>query len=84
MANELFIYLLLGLLGILVGYVMTFRSYGEKIKDVLMDLKVKGKLTNEEYDYYLRKYVERKNKAKGIFNVVGKLNKSRKKEVEEL
>ena len=84
MANEIIIYALMGVLGIFVGYVMVFRGYGEKVKDILTDLKMRGNISDEEYDYFLRIYVSRRDKTKILTSMLGRLKKKEKIESEEI
>lgn len=77
MADELLIYFLIGILGIMVGYVGVFRGYAEKVKDILIDLKMRGKINDEEYEYFLRTYVSRKDKTKIIKTVLGTIRKKK-------
>jgi len=77
MANDLLIYFFIGILGMLVGYVMVFRGYGEKVKDILIDLKMRGKISNDEYEYFLRAYVSRKDKSKILMSALGKIRKKK-------
>lgn len=84
MANDIIIYALMGVLGIFVGYVMVFRGYGEKVKDILMDLKMRGNISDDEYDYFLRIYVSRRDKTKVLTSMLGRIKKKKEPESEEI
>ena len=83
MVNEWLIYVLIGALGFFVGIVSVFRGYSEKIKDVLLDLKIRDKIDLEEYDYFMRKYVTREDKTRRFINILKKVKKKEEKDVIE-
>lgn len=78
------IYVLVGALGFVLGLVSVFRGYSEKLKDVLLDLKVRGKLDTEEYEYFTRKYITREDKTKRFVNVISKIKRIKKTKKEDV
>ena len=66
MAGSILIYCAMMILGVIVGYSLSFRQYGNKVLDVLDDLLFLNKITDEEYKRLKNKYIFKKDNLKNI------------------
>ena len=78
--DELIIYLLIGAGAFFIGTASTYSLYKNRVIEVLDYLtKVGKKLDSEEYDYYLDKFVKKKQPT-----LVKLINKKREKKEEKI
>lgn len=64
--NTIIIYCALILVGVFIGYLVSFRKYKRLTIEVLDYLKWNKELDNDKYDYYVEKFVTKKDSMKAI------------------
>lgn len=70
MAGSTIVYIALMVLGIIAGYSLSFRKYGNKVLDVLDDLLFLNKITDEEHKRLKNKYIFKKDNLKSVKSIV--------------
>ena len=66
MAGSTIIYIALMILGIITGYSLSFKQYGNKVLDVLDDLLFLKKITDEEHKRLKNKYIFKNDNLKSV------------------
>lgn len=57
------LYILIGGLGFFLGLISVYRGYSSKVKDILDDLKIREIIDDEQYKFFTRIYITRKDKT---------------------
>lgn len=68
--SSILIYCSIFVLGIIAGYSLSYRRYGNKILDVLDDLLFLNKITDEEFKRLKNKYIYKKDNLKSVKSIL--------------
>lgn len=85
MDGSVIIYIVLMIIGVIAGYSLSFRQYGNKVLDVLDDLLFLNKISDEEYKRLKIKYIFKKDNLKSVKSLLNSsktlLQRKEKKEI---
>lgn len=64
--NEIILYVLFGVLGVIIGYLLTFKGYKRKVLEVLDTLKILNQIDDDKYDYFKDKFIDKQDSLKRV------------------
>lgn len=84
MIEDWIIYILVGGLGFFVGLVSAYQGYSTKVKDILDDFKIREIINDEQYEFFTRIYITRKDKTTILMKTFKKIKGRKEKKEDEI